>query len=264
MHLKNIIAFCVLFLIGVSILYISCLYFDTPIQSKTLCPSENDKIKRINVILVDRTEDFTEIQKLDIQKRFSMIIDNSSKGELFIIHEITQRDLLVIEPEFEICNPGRPKQLFTVENVVSRKKFDEQFRDKTVQKFDTLLEIEEQDDSPIMEMIQAVVIGDFNKVPETVPRRLIIISDMMQHSSIVTHYGNKISGQAFFQSKMFKSVSTPLENIDIEIWYVQRFSGSSAQPKGHKQFWNHYFTSMHARSVVFNPISGAGWGVASK
>ena len=117
----------------------------------------------------------------------------------------------------------------------------------------------EEADSPIMEMIQAAAVRHFKNAPEEIPRRLLIISDMMQHSHGFSQYKSTISPRQFFSSRFYKSVEVPLDNVQVDILYVTRFNGSSAQDKGHRIFWAEYFTRQHAQSVTLEQINGAAW-----
>lgn len=118
--------------------------------------------------------------------------------------------------------------------------------------------LQPQADSPIMELIQATVVQDLKHAAPAAPRRLIVVSDMMQHSKEYSQYRGT-DGEVFFHGPLFDKVATDLTGIDVRVLYIRRVSGASRQPAGHEQFWANYFNRLGARTFVIAPVEGAAW-----
>jgi len=236
---------------------------DDEYKENTLCPANSEYLTGINVVLIDRTENISDVQRVVLENRFHDMVEGSAPGEKFVIYEIVQKDGLDIIPDIEICNPGHGA-LPVISNILDEKRYNELFEQKLNTVFKRDLQIKEQVNSPVMEIIQAVAGINFSSLHGTLPMRLIIVSDLMQHSGLYSQYASRSEAGDFFHSRVFEQVAVPLDGVDVEVWYLPRFSGPSAQPQGHREFWNHYFTALNARSVIFSTVTGAGWGIASR
>jgi hypothetical protein len=240
---------------------------DTPpkFDKETLCPIENSSIKvsGLNVILIDRTDAVTEVQAIDIKTNLSKLIKESLPYEKFVIYEITGSSHLTNIPKFLVCNPGgNNNESFSQKmssTPITKRIFEERFQNRLNEMLSSMLNIDTQVDSPIIELIQAVVVQDLKYVAPEIPKRLILVSDMMQHSKSYSQYRG-LNEKEFFQSDYFNSVAVDLTGVDVRILYIQRTNEKNSQPLGHVQFWATYFSMLGSKSFTLQPIQGAVWG----
>lgn len=235
-----------------------------PIHPETMCPTRAgvESVSAVNLILIDRTDPITEIEASDIRKHLNSFARQSVVSEKIAVYEIGQAANLSATPRIVLCNPGGARS-DTIEDKMSRNPVSERlFQEKFLNGLDRILRemlvIAPQADSPIMELVQAAVVENLKHGTSNIPRRLIIVSDLMQHSREYSHYQG-LGEQAFFDGAFFKKVATDLAGIDVRILYIKRLQGRNKQPEHHVQFWKKYFERLGARSFVEIPIEGAAW-----
>jgi len=240
---------------------------DPPVRydKTTLCPldgARKNSLSAVNVILIDRTDKITEIQATDIRKSLEEMATSSLPHEKFRFYEIVSAAASELRPLLDVCNPGKiddqtvAGKLETTE--ISKRIFNERFIGTLKSVLERLLTMETQPDSPIMELIQAAVVQDIKHAPGGIPRRLIIVSDLMQHSTTYSQYKG-LGEKAFFASQAYRRLATDLTGVDVRVLYIPRFSGGSTQPPGHREFWTRFFKELGSRSVSVLPVEGSGW-----
>jgi hypothetical protein len=104
--------------------------------------------------------------------------------------------------------------------------------------------------SPILETIATAVDSpDFGaNVGE---RRLVIVSDMAQHSRQASQYGEPADLTLSPQARDF--LARNLNNVDVRVHYVRRPSLSGLQTPAHREFWTKWLRGEGARVEL-------GWG----
>ncbi len=243
------------------------LMVDPPLvyDKTTLCPKQypgKNHITAINVLLIDRTDKVTEIQAKDIQKSLTELAAESRAHEKFLIYEIVSSATVGLRPLLELCNPGKVDDTTIAGKLettpISKRIFQERFLGALESILSRLLTIEPQRDSPIMEMLQASVVQDLKHAPKGMTKRLVIVSDLMQHSSNYSQYMG-LNEKSFFSGPASRQLTTDLSGIDIRVLYIPRLLGPSSQPAGHKEFWSRFFNELGGQSTTILPVEGGGW-----
>ena len=105
--------------------------------------------------------------------------------------------------------------------------------------------------SPIVETVAAVAdAADFGRnVPE---RRLVIVSDMAQHSPALNQYAEP--GVYRVGPEVRQVFGRELEGVDVRIHYVIRPTLARLQTRSHREFWTDWFRSEGADVRL-------GWGL---
>jgi len=183
----------VLFLVALSVAgLLAYLYLDATnrpeIDAATLCPEDGPSGHL--AILVDTTDPLT----LGQLRAARQIIEQRIAGaEVF-----TRVSFSTVSPDrnvrqsafFSLCKPptGKVASQFTENPRMIQKRFRDDFERPLYAALDNLMSIGEAPYSPIMEALQEFVssIPGFN-VTE-VPREVIMMSDLMQHSEVFSFY----------------------------------------------------------------------------
>lgn len=233
------------------------------LDPQTLCPrAVAETPSRTTVVVLDRTDPITEVQQQDIVGNLTGIFRNAFPRERFVIYSLDARKDIVLDGMVR-CNPLGPKRGGPVESLGTDKDFDAKlFKDKFLDPLRSMVAkilptaSTTQTDSPIMELIQAVAVRDLKRSPRA---RLILVSDMMQHSGRHSHYKNLMNFKEFVGSEAFKEVAVDLSNTNVQVLYITRTRGASRQPPNHEEFWQQYFSTLRANSFVIEEIRGEGW-----
>lgn len=251
----GMIAFSAIILGGFAVAY----YWSsqsTALRTTDFCP-ENGPVA-VHVALVDLSEPFSVIQKSNIQQRMEKFREGVRTNEKLVLYFMEEVSDALPPPAFEYCNPGDPEDahwLYENEKIFKRR------YNESIGKFEVQLETEGRTSSPVMEMLQVISVSEFSD-PELAPdiqKRLLIVSDMVQHSDTYSHYRSPVRPYSDLSSTPpFRKLSTDLEGVDVEIAYVRR-DGDGGRRQGPTQvkFWSDYFTSgLGSESLRIRKIDG--------
>jgi hypothetical protein len=113
--------------------------------------------------------------------------------------------------------------------------------------------------SPIMETVQRIAVERFTgRVVETVPKSLVIISDMLEHEPDYSQYSGDLSYGRFKASRAYKKVQTDLHGADVMIYYIQRRSARPVNSVDHIRFWADWIRDNKGRLKQANKLQGVG------
>lgn len=222
-----------------------------------LCPVEEGP-SSVHVVIVDATDPYNPIQWKNIENRLLDVKKQIPKHGLLTIFSITEDLPKTLQPEIELCNPGSGGNLniWTDNPQLARRKWEKSF----VRPVDSILSALNTDEprrrSPIMEGIQAAKarVGAY----DTSDRKLLVVSDLMQHTEAHSHYGSGPPDYERFESTIAeKKLSTDLNGWEVEILYARR-SGAESQTQGrrHVDFWDRYFRESGATLQRVKSIDG--------
>jgi hypothetical protein len=221
----------------------------------TLCPVTGPKGHVI--LLVDKTDPFNFTQKQAFLQYLAEFGRGRVKeGELFSVFALGEDFTGNARPVFEMCNPGRgeDKNIWTSNPEKLRRLFDERFLAPMAALADQLAAETPAPQSPIMEMLQLVAINGFRARNVAGPRRLFVVSDMLQNTQAFSQYRGDTDFAAFRETPMFQKARTDLAGVDVELAYL--LNNPSRQTRRHLKFWEDYFEAMGAAIVAVRLLEG--------
>jgi hypothetical protein len=222
---------------------------------KTLCPASGPKGHV--VLLVDRTDPLNFTQK---QAFLAYLAEfgrgKVGAGELLSVFVLGEDVASTARPIFEMCNPGRGenKNIWTSNPERIRRQFDEKFLKPMAALADRLQAATPARDSPIMEMLQLVAINGFRAGNVMGPRRLFVVSDMLQNTPAFSQYRGDADFDTFRKTLLFPKVKTDLGGVEVELAYL--LNAPERQTRRHAKFWEDYFREMGARLVSVRILEG--------
>lgn len=215
------------------------------LDETTLCPK--DGVWTLTVVLVDRTDPLTTMQGGALRKRLEEVKDSVAQYGALQIYSVEPIGEALLRPVVDICNPGRGADIDpAIGNPrLVEKRWQERFATPIEALLDDLMQIHEADSSPIMESIQSIAVSTLsgNAVAE-ISKRLIIASDMLQHTAEYSQYGGNLNFQEFRKSGYYRRVRADLRGVEVEIIYVRRNTRRAVQGKAHIQFWRDYIDDL--------------------
>lgn len=228
---------------------------DGELDPASLCPRTGPKGHA--VLLVDRTDpfNFTQSQAL-LQYLGEFGRGKVGEGELlsvFVLGEDFTRDA---QPVFQMCNPGRGegRSLWTANPEQLRRRFEARFLAPMTELAGRLRGGAQAPRSPIMEMLQLVAINGFRAQGVAGPRRLYVVSDMLQNTDGYSQYREEADFQRFRASPLFPKLRAELAGVQVELAYL--LTNPPRQTRRHVQFWEDYFRDMGAILVAVRPLEG--------
>ncbi len=211
------------------------------IDETTLCPK--DGARTLTVVLVDRTDPLTTIQRAALRRRLEEIKDSVAQYGALQIYSVEPIGETLLRPVVDLCNPGRGADIdskFGNPRLVE-KRWQEGFAMPIERLLEDLMQLDEADSSPIMESIQSIAVSILRgNVAAEIPKRLIIASDMLQHTVEYSQYKGGFDFQEFRESDYYRRLRADLRGVEVEIIYIRRDTRRAVQGKAHIQFWRDY------------------------
>ncbi len=189
----------------------------------SLCPEGGPRGQY--VLLVDRTDALTTPQREDLRNKLRGITEQVPRGHelsVFTVDEIHEQLLM---PLMLRCSPGRDENLsgWSGNPELAKRRWEQDYAAPVGKVIDHVTEAEASAPrSPIMESIQSVTISSFGRGPKDVPRRLIIVSDMLQNTVAFSHYRKFPAFEQFRGTAYYRSVKSDLRGVTVTIVLLRR------------------------------------------
>jgi hypothetical protein len=220
------------------------------IDKKTFCPKSG--ATSVTALLIDATDSLSIQQKQAFLTSFQSLRDSiplHGRLDLYFIHS-TQSSLL--KPVVSLCNPGNGDEISPLAGNPRHVKqtWQEGFGKPLEREISQLLEASPEKESPIMESIQSVVLTSLSEPSlRDKPKKLIIISDLMQHTPNLSLYRGTPATDIFIQNKSFDRMKSDLRDIDISVWMLVR--DNSLNRSKLAELWQRVFAEQGAQSAYF-------------
>lgn len=232
--------------IGIGYFYFSARAETRPTNSANFCPTDAKGPSSVTDILLDRTDPFTPTQQAAIRDRLNDVEDRTSQYDMIEIYTVEPTKTKLLQPEFSMCNPGRGEGIskWTGNPELMEGRWKRIFATPLQNLLDSILTTETARISPIMESIQSIVVtrlGSQAMISKKIPRRLIIISDLLQYVEGYSQYKPTVNYDQFKATPYYDHLRTDMSGIAIEIWYVRRERTLKYQAQEHLDFWRSYF-----------------------
>lgn len=235
------------------------LYFKASTQvtldETTLCPTTGPT--SITAVLVDVTDPISPVTETDLRNRFEELKDNVPVGGQIVIYELTD-EAGKPKQAFIRCNPGSGEQ---ADELISnprfiQKRWEDGFDAPMRQISEGIGTGNSGDQSPILGGIQTVNLEAFgNHDYAKLPKRLVVASDMIEHTSIFSMYRTGIAYDKFEATAAPQKYRTPLDNVVVEVWEFARprvsFSATDLS-----EFWARWLKANGASSTRFIQLQG--------
>lgn len=227
------------------------------IDEKTLC-YKDDVPSDIIAILIDSTEPLDEKTVRNAQLEIENIIKNSPTNTLVNLYAIETGSEKHIRPIANLCKPddGTSASELTSSPAWIKKIFNDKFVLPLADHLTSLLKMPPSTSSPIIESLQSAVIESFLSHENSGDKKIVLISDMIQNTSMYSFYKESVSFNSYF-SKVKNSGSGLLNLTDINI---QVLVVPNNVPNGTREdltrFWGKFFRENNANSnVILRPLS---------
>lgn len=208
-------------------------------------------------ILIDSTDPYNLVQQSYLNKYFNTFISEMPLSNQVTLFVVGPSSYQVPEPLLRLCNPGDGKSANPV--ISNPKLLQSRWETRFLQPLSQALKVinnqEMAKTSPIMEMIQAVSIHAF-PLETNRPKRLIIVSDMLQNTDGYSHYRATADFAQFRNNPYLQRVQTDLSNVQVTILYKGNADAGKRQNKGHALFWAEYVNHMGGELELIQRIDG--------
>ena len=223
---------------------------------ETGCP--RGALASVTSVLIDMTDRIGPVQTASLRNTLMAVRDDTpqyGRLEVYALGPITSKPL---EPIFSGCNPGGRE---TASNplignaALAEKNWKKKFADKLDETVIKISQQEPQNSSPIFEGIQSVAVTSFG-VPaaENAHRKLVIISDLIQHGTEMSMFQGVPDFETFKNTQYFAKVRTNLHRADVELIWIPVSTKKNIQTPHYQDFWLKYIDSGNGIVVRWAPL----------
>lgn len=204
------------------------------------CPVSGPRA--VHAILVDRSDPITPLQQQQILQEIQNQIKKAQEGDRFDLFVAEGDGVNVLAPAISLCRPRQDaNELYQNPEIIQRT-FEERFVRVLDVELKKLLESSSRPNSPILESIKAVAVASFSGLEAGIPKRLLIVSDMIQHSSLNSHYRGEVVFDDLARRPEWRALQANLTSVEVTVLYLlrpgaRRPGGRPIQDRGHQLFW---------------------------
>lgn len=232
------IAIVVIVLIAFGFFYWRTVSSHKQLDEVTLCPAEPASL---TVLLVDVTDPMSLPQRQDFLNQLDRLSAAIPRYGKLIVTKVDPVSDRLLVPVITRCNPGTAADESEVSGNPQRieKLHREQYEAPLKEAFEKVLSASGATRSPILESIQSVALTELQRSSfVNFPKKLIVASDLLQHTDGISFYGSLPESVSFINSPAFSRVRTDLRGIDVELWVLQRGDASRTQPRALPDLWD--------------------------
>jgi hypothetical protein len=218
-----------------------------------------DILPESTVIVIDHTDSINPTQKASLERRLWDVASDVEKNGSIRFYSVDANEHKILNADFEMCNPGSEKDLndWDGNKRLARKRYEKLFSGIVKEKMNGILSADTASRSPIMKSVQAAVVNSFiGSENRAVKKRLVLVSDLLEHSSDFSLYGNTPDFETFRKDNYWPSVRADMKDVEVTIFWLNRKGSEKFQKPQLKTFWQMYFIEQGASEVRFIPIEG--------
>ena len=222
---------------------------------ENLCPRDGAS-PRNTVLLLDTSDPLTPKHRAELQRLVSELQSPTADlrvaaGEALIVYELGA-NLDALEPVLQVCNPvEHPDQWEWWQELTRGRAIDMQrwrhFREAVEGLFVEMEARSGQPSSPLLETLGVIVPRHAPSARNSAAKgghtHLILFSDLLQHSSALSHYGTYPLGEDIRKTPGLRALQTDLTGIDVSLLRLERNRDARWQTRDHYYWWTHLVRS---------------------
>jgi hypothetical protein len=240
----------------VGFFYFRAVMAHRTLNQATLCPAVPDSV---TVLLVDVTDPMNLPQRQDFLNQLDLLVEQVPRYGKLVIAKVDPVSERLLSPVITKCNPGASQDVSEVSGnpakleAMHRDQFVKPMRDA----FDHLTTASSAPRSPILESMQSINLTELQRgVAKGGSRKLIVASDLLQHTSEISFYKELPDPLKFVGSPAFSRVRTDLRGTDVELWMLQRTDSKLTQPRRLPELWDSIIEAQGGRLIRLYTVSG--------
>ncbi|WP_031434259.1 hypothetical protein [Methylomarinum vadi] len=225
-------------------------------DAATLCPMQGSPA--YVAVVFDKTDAYNLVQQRFLKRYFAHFKAQLQAGTHIALYVIDDREREVIAPDFEVCAPRSSEDANAwYENPkLIRQRWLERFEQPLDRVIAGFMQPGNADYSPIMEILQVVSLSAFPPAAKSAKKKIVIVSDMLQHTPEWSHYRGQMDFAKLRDTPYFQRIRTDLQGAEVEILYVRRDGAEKLQSKRHAYFWADFIDAIGGKVTLIEKIDG--------
>ncbi len=227
------------------------------LEPESYCPKAGPQV--VTVVIIDTTDALNLVQRTDLMNEIKKLIADVPRFGGLEIYAVGPVEEEPPQPVFRKCNPGRAAEIseWRGNPKMVERDWREGFREPLEKVLVRMLAPAGADSSPILESIQWVTINALTAPGRSeIPRRLVVVSDLLQHTAGLSHYRGVMEFATFAKTPYYRRVRAPLEGVMIDLLIIRRDTRGEVQGPALIRFWRDYFDAQGARGLRIVDLAG--------
>lgn len=225
-------------LVVVTVFFIPKVRAKGEIDANTLCHTSG--VKNVTSVLLDLTDPLSITQQTRLRNILDIEIGASSIDTMIAVG-IVSEDSSNWGAAFAKCKPATSKDSSALyenpKNIGER--FQREFAEPLKSTLNKMLSGEVENSSPIMEALQSLVAETPNFASVAGNRKIIIVSDLLQHSDKLSFYRGE-NWNSFSKNNGEGQLARNLTDVKVEIIRIPRAGAKIPPTKIIDEFWSRY------------------------
>jgi hypothetical protein len=221
------------------------------LDEATLCPIRDGVITPAGyaAVVIDTSDELPVVQRQNAENELTEAVRQMPQGWRVSIYGLATDPAALPRPVIQLCNPGDGADLDTItaNPTLARGTWATKFVEPMQQAVMAGVAGAPADTSPIMETIAAIAASEIaTPAARRAPRMLILLSDMLQHSALASHYRGKPDFAALEATEAWQHLRADLSDVKVTVFYIDRAREAGLDWNEHVRFWEAYFDAQGA------------------
>jgi hypothetical protein len=214
----------------------------------TLCPREGPN--GAFAVLLDVTDPLAPQQQRRLDQLLRQEVQALPVGTRVTFGLVSPDESVRAATRLRLCKPlqGSQASAFYQNPALVETRYRDGFIEPLHSALNDLLTAAPADSSPIMESIQALLVDAFAELAPARPKRLIIASDLLQHSDVFSFYRGE-RWEDFARSPGYGRLARNLDGVEVTLLQLPRPASAARQDAAMLGFWRQYFEHQGADAV---------------
>ena len=216
------------------------------------CPEDGEYAGQI-AILVDPSDSLTNVQEGSGAPRVLEAIDAAPVTAEIRVYTVGQAGRGDTRSVFRVCKPEHPDDVtsLTGNPQIAERRYEDEFLAPLRQTLATLLNVESDSISPIVEGLQVAAVSAFQPRGADIPRQLLVVSDMIQNSRNLSFYRESVEFGPWSRNPDYGTLRVDLTGVEVSVFLLAR-RGEAGRIQGGtlRGFWEDYFLDQGASPVA--------------
>ena len=243
-----VIAGLVLVLVGI---FVWGQMGDGPGLDHANCPEDASYAAQI-AILVDPSDSLTAVQRSVVPRILETIELDAPETAEIRVYALARAGRGDTTSVLRTCVPAHPDGVssFRGNPRIAAREYAE-FSTSLRTELSTLLNVQGDIVSPLVEGIQVAVVNAFQPRTSDTPRQLMIVSDMLQNSPAMSFYREAVDFGSLSLNPDYGTLRVDLSGVEVSVFLLARGGEAGRLQLGNmRRFWEDYFLDQGAHPTA--------------
>lgn len=230
----------------------------TQADAETLCRSDVPP-PSVVAVLLDVTDGLSATERMQVNNAIERIRAELPVGGRFDVFTLGEDGAVSARARISLCNPGDGSSMNRLYQnpELARRRWERDFKQRLDADLASVRDTDEAPQSPLLESIKSISLESLSPPAlDGAAKTLVVVSDLLQHSGVVSHYQGPVSFDSLSKRPEYVSLRTELQGVDVQLFYIQRPATARLQGRQHLEFWLQFFDAEGASVSHVKKVSG--------